>query len=93
MTPKKWRVNPDYDVNYALRDPIGPAPSNLARQSRTAVIVTCDKTRGLPSHLTIPPMLEELTKGGLNADDVMILVATGLHKDETMSDVEERIDP
>jgi nickel-dependent lactate racemase len=52
------------------------------------VIVTCDKSRGVPSRITLPPILEELKTGGIGC--VKILVATGLHKGESASDVRER---
>jgi nickel-dependent lactate racemase len=35
--------------------------------------------------------LEELRGGGINLDRIKVLVATGLHKGETMIDVEERL--
>jgi nickel-dependent lactate racemase len=55
-----------------------------------AMIATCGKTRGLPSRITLPLILEELQAGGVNEKSVMILVATGLHKGETIIDVKER---
>jgi nickel-dependent lactate racemase len=63
----------------------------LASGARSAVIVTCDKTRGVPSQITMPLILEELISAGLPSDCVSILVATGLHKGETEADVRERI--
>ena len=92
-TPKQWRVKPEHEVIHVLREPIGPTLPQLARHSRNAVILTCDKTRGLPSHMTIPLILEELAKGDLSTNNTVILVATGLHRDETMSDVKERVGP
>jgi len=91
-SPKKWRINRRRNlVKTALEHPIGlPRLRQLARHSRNAVIVTCDRTRGLPSHVTTPAVLRELESGGLDRDRVEVLVATGLHKGETMSDVKER---
>jgi nickel-dependent lactate racemase len=78
-------------VKAALKRPYGlPRLSNLARHSHSAVIVTCDKTRGVPSHITLPLILEELEAGGLNRERVHVLVATGLHKGESANDVRER---
>ena len=88
-TSTKWDVEPD-TLDSAIRQPIGLKLSELAKESRSAVIVTCDKTRGVPSNLTIPLVLEELKKGGIHHDQVKVLVAKGLHKGETMSDIRER---
>jgi nickel-dependent lactate racemase len=38
-------------------------------------------------------ILEELRSGGMNWDRIKVLVATGLHKGETMTDVGERLGP
>jgi len=40
--------------------------------------------------VTIPVVLRQLKSGGLDRDRVEVLVATGLHKGETISDVKER---
>lgn len=93
VSPKKWRTGPRCSpVKAALGHPVGmPRLKQLASHSHSAVIVTCDKTRGLPSRITIPAILRELDSGGLDRDRVEVLVATGLHKGETLSDVKERL--
>lgn len=73
-----------------VRPCASPRLSKIARHSHSAVVVTCDKTRGMPTHITLPVILEELRAGGLEADRISVLVATGLHKGETLVDVEER---
>ena len=93
VIPKQWQIaSQENPVETALKQPIGaPRLGELARQSRSAVIVTCDRTRGVPSHVTIPLILGELRSGGMNWDRIKVLVATGLHKGETMIDVGERL--
>jgi len=93
VIPEEWEASSQKNpVVTALKEPIGtPRLKELARESRSAVIVTCDKTRGVPSRVTIPLILEELQSGGMDPARVRILVATGLHKGETMIDVEERL--
>ena len=93
LIPKQWHASSqENSVETALKQPIGvPRLMELARESHSAIIVTCDRTRGVPSHLTIPLILEELRGGGINLDRIKVLVATGLHKGETMIDVEERL--
>jgi nickel-dependent lactate racemase len=79
-------------VEAALNRPIGaPRLGELARESRSAVIVTCDRTRGVPSRVTIPLILKELRSGRMDLDHIRVLVATGLHKGETMIDIRERL--
>ncbi len=91
--PKPWQSDSEKEtVKTALKEPIGaPKLRELADESHSAVIVTCDRTRGVPSHLTIPLILEELQIGGMSMDQVKVVVATGLHKGETVADVRERL--
>lgn len=79
-------------VRTALERPHGiPRLREIARHVHDALIVTCDKTRGMPSHITLPYVLEELEAGGLHRDTIRVLIATGLHKGETRDDVRERL--
>lgn len=91
--PKEWETGSQSDsVETALKQPIAsPRLRELAGESHSAAIVTCDRTRGVPSHITIPLILRELRSGSMNLEQVKVLVATGLHKGETMADVRERM--
>jgi nickel-dependent lactate racemase len=93
VIPKQWQTGSQEDsVETALKQPIGvPRLRELARASHNVAIVICDRTRGVPSHITVPLILEELRSGGVNSDRIRLLVATGLHKGETMIDVGERL--
>ena len=63
--------------------------SDIARHCHNAVIVTCDKTRGVPSKITLPLILKELKTGGMK-ENVEVVIATGLHRGETVEDIRER---
>ena len=88
---KRWQINPQRKlVTDALLKPSGlPRLRNIARHCHNAVIVTCDKTRGCPSKISLPLILKELKAGGIR-EEVEVLVATGLHKGETKNDLKER---
>ncbi|MCY3837344.1 MAG: nickel-dependent lactate racemase, partial [Gammaproteobacteria bacterium] len=51
-----------------------------ARGKNSACILICDVTRPVPNGLFLRPLLEALLKAGIDASDVTILVATGLHR-------------
>lgn len=79
-------------VQNALEKPMNvPKLRHLGRGKRNVVIVTADKTRGVPSRITLPLILKELREAEVDEASVKLLVATGLHKGETMSDLRERL--
>jgi nickel-dependent lactate racemase len=68
-------------VELALDEPIGIVPlSELARGRRNACVVVSDVTRPVPNWLLLPPLLERLEKAGIARENILILVATGLHR-------------
>ena len=70
-------------ISKALDTPVGSPPlETLAVGKKTATVITSDHTRPVPSHLTLPLLLERLRRG--NPDiAVTILVATGCHRATT----------
>ena len=70
-------------VKNALENPINSLPlSNLCKDKRHVVIISSDHTRPVPSHITMPIILEEVRK--YNKDiKVTILIATGMHRPTT----------
>jgi len=64
----------------ALIHPIGSSALNkLAAGKRNITIITSDHTRPMPSKITMPLLLNEIRKGSPDAN-ILILVATGLHR-------------
>lgn len=70
-------------VREALKNPIDSKPlCELARDKKHVVIISSDHTRPVPSHITMPILLEEIRK--YNKDvKVTILIATGMHRPTT----------
>jgi len=74
---------PDADVavRRALAAPVGCPPlGELARGKNSACILICDVTRPVPNGLFLRPLIETLLKAGMDASNVTVLVATGLHR-------------
>lgn len=47
---------------------------------RTAAIAINDKTRPVPNHLLLPPLLRKLQEIGIERDKITLIIATGNHK-------------
>lgn len=84
--------NPEAELARALANPIGAAPlAALARGRRNACILICDITRPVPNKLILPPILRTLEEQGIARQDILILVATGLHRPNEGAELEEMV--
>ena len=70
-------------VREALNNPIASMPlCDLAISKKHIVIISSDHTRPVPSHITMPILLEEIRKKNPNVK-ITILIATGMHRPTT----------
>ena len=78
----------------ALARPTGsPRLRHLARPGQRVAIITSDLTRPCPSDRLLPPVLEELAAAGVPDSDVTVVVALGLHRAMTQSELEATVGP
>jgi nickel-dependent lactate racemase len=81
-------------VAEALAHPIGTAPlAELARGRRNACVLVCDVTRPVPNRLILPPLLRTLREQGIARDDILLLIATGLHRPNEGAELQEMLGP
>jgi lactate racemase len=83
---------PDWQraLESALDRPIGAPPlAELARGKASAAISVCDITRPAPNRLTLPGVLRRLEAAGIPRRGITILIATGLHRAATESEIRE----
>jgi nickel-dependent lactate racemase len=79
-------------VQTALGDPVGArALAEEARGRQSACILICDITRPVPNGLLLAPILRALLEGGMLPDQIRVLVATGLHRPNEGSELEELV--
>jgi lactate racemase len=77
-------------IEAALEEPIaGPPLAQLARGKKSAAISVCDITRPAPNRLVLPPILRQLEESGIPTSAITILIATGLHRPATDSEIQE----
>ena len=81
-------------LEAAMDSPIGVEPlARLARGKKTAAISVCDITRPAPNRLVLPPLLARLEQGGITRENVIVLIATGLHRPATEDEIREIVGP
>ena len=77
-------------LESALDRPIGARPlTELARGKSSAAISVCDITRPAPNRLVLPPVVRRLEQAGISREQITILIATGLHRAASASEIRE----
>ena len=77
-------------IEAALVQPIlGPPLAELAAGKRSAAISVCDITRPAPNRVVLPPLIRALEAAGVPRTGIRILIATGLHRGATESEIRQ----
>lgn len=85
-------ADPGAALLEALARPVGSPPlAELARGRRSACILICDITRPVPNGLFLRPLITTLLDAGIPADQVTVLVATGLHRPNVGPELDELV--
>jgi nickel-dependent lactate racemase len=94
IRPAEPLPDPEGAIERALAGPTGTPPlAEVARGRRDACILICDVTRPVPNRLLLPPLLRTLERSGIARRDILILVATGLHRPNVGAELEEMVGP
>jgi nickel-dependent lactate racemase len=87
-------ANPSAALDATLARPAQSPPlAELARGRRTVCIAICDITRPVPNELILRPVLRTLEQAGVARGNILILVATGLHRGSTAAEIAEMVGP
>jgi nickel-dependent lactate racemase len=79
-------------VKQAIAAPVQSDPlSKLGRDKQKVCILVCDVTRPVPNGTVLPPLLEALAAAGISQENILILVATGLHRPNEGEELREII--
>jgi len=78
---KQGVENPRAEIERALQEPIGSPPlTEITKPNQKIAIVVDDHTRATPSHLIVPPILDELNKAGAKDENITIIFGCGTHR-------------
>ncbi len=73
--------DPHSEILRALQEPLASKKlREIAKPDSIVAIVVNDDTRPTPSHLMVPPILEELNAAGSKDENITIIFACGTHK-------------
>ena len=84
--------DPTLAVESTLSSPTASALlKNHAKNARTACILICDITRPVPNSLILGPTIRRLMTLGVPLKHITVLIATGLHRPNEGTELEELI--
>ncbi len=78
--------DPVKQIKESLKNPIGTEPlKDLIKKEnpKNVVILVSDLTRPCPSHIIVPPLVDELLEAGLRYDQITIVFGLGFHRKMT----------
>ena len=85
-------LDPYVAVGTALATPVAcERVETIAEGRRSACIVLCDITRPVPNGLFLRQLVDRLRRGGISREDVILLIATGLHRPNEGAELKELI--
>lgn len=77
-------------IDHAFSAPVdSPLLREIARGRKRAVILVSDSTRNVPTSCVLPRLLEELALGGIDRENISLIVATGVHRPATEEEMRE----
>jgi lactate racemase len=80
------------EIIRSLRHPIGtPRISEIVHPGEKICIITSDITRPCPTHLMLPPLMEELIAAGISFSDITLIFALGIHRKHTPDEMKKMV--
>lgn len=74
-------ADPNAALLAVLHRPTRSAPlAQVAAGRRSACLLICDVTRPVPNEMMLRPVLQTLEESGIARENILILIATGLHR-------------
>jgi len=90
---RKGLENPKESIKKSLKTPINSDPlKNKLKKNRTVAISVCDITRAQPRKLILEVIIEEI-RDVIDPKNIVILIATGTHRENTKSEILTMLGP
>jgi len=89
---QKNLLHPENRLKNLLKNPINsPSLKDLVNQKKAKkiLIVVNDITRPTPYEIILPPLLDELHQIGIKKENIIFIVATGIHRSNSQEEIKE----
>lgn len=85
-------ADPLEEVRSSLREPISSPPLSQLVQGKQDIVILCsDITRPSPSHLLVPPLLEEIGRAGIGDNQITVVFGLGYHRSHTPDEMKKLV--
>jgi len=94
--PQEFHETPDEDllICQAMANPIGKPPlRQIVKPGQKIAVITSDMTRPTPSGRLLPYILDELQDASIPDEDIIIVLALGVHRPMTESEINATLSP
>lgn len=85
-------LNPENRLKNLLKNPIGsPSLKDLIiqKKAKKILIIVNDITRPTPYEIILPPLLDELRQIGIKKENIIFIIATGIHRSNSPEEIKE----
>ena len=92
LEKQKVLLNPENKLRELLKNPIGcPSLRELIFQKKASkiLIIVNDITRPTPYEIILPPLLDELRQIGIKKENIIFIIATGIHRSNSPEEIKE----
>ena len=92
LKKQKTLLNPENKFRELLKNPIGyPSLGELIFQKKASkiLIIVNDITRPTPYEVILPPLLDELHQIGIKKENIIFIIATGIHRSNSQEEIRE----
>jgi nickel-dependent lactate racemase len=84
----------DQEISYRFANPIGTMPiKEIVRGKKRVLIVTDDNTRPTPLRRLLPFVFNELSRAGIEEEQITILIGLGTHRPMNDYEILEKFGP
>jgi len=92
LKKQKALLNPENRLKNLLRNPIGCFSLKeliFQKKAKKILIIVNDITRPTPYEVILPPLLDELHQIGIKKENILFMVATGIHRSNSPEEIKE----
>ncbi len=80
------------EITKILNNPINSKNiDEIAKNAKSVCILVCDITRPVPNKLYLKQMIERFTNVGISKKNILIIIATGLHRPASKKEIKQII--